>query len=63
MMYTLPTIYDPNTKTAVSDSAAIARYIRKTSPCELALTATNAALGRDGNTKQANEFYVSTTCY
>ena len=32
MMYTLPTIYDPNTKTAVSDSAAIARYLDRAYP-------------------------------
>ncbi|OSC97239.1 glutathione transferase FuA class [Trametes coccinea BRFM310] len=30
--YTLPAIYDPNTKTAVVDSAAIARYLDKTYP-------------------------------
>ena len=32
MMYTLPTLYDPNTKTAVSDSAAIARYLDRAYP-------------------------------
>ena len=30
--YTLPAIYDPNTKTAVSESAVIARYLDKTYP-------------------------------
>ncbi|KAI1790148.1 hypothetical protein LXA43DRAFT_1074928 [Ganoderma leucocontextum] len=30
--YTLPAIYDPNTKSAVSESAAIARYLDKTYP-------------------------------
>ncbi|PIL22626.1 hypothetical protein GSI_15317 [Ganoderma sinense ZZ0214-1] len=30
--YTLPAIYDPNTKTTVSDSAVIARYLDKTYP-------------------------------
>ncbi|KZT11967.1 uncharacterized protein LAESUDRAFT_670156 [Laetiporus sulphureus 93-53] len=30
--YTLPAIYDPNTKTTVSDSAMIARYLDKTYP-------------------------------
>ncbi|OBZ68988.1 hypothetical protein A0H81_11337 [Grifola frondosa] len=30
--YTLPVIYDPNTKTAVSESALIARYLDKTYP-------------------------------
>ena len=28
-LYTLPVIYDPNTQTPVSDSAAIARYLDK----------------------------------
>ena len=32
MMYTLPTIYDPNTKAIVSESAAIVRYVEKTFP-------------------------------
>ncbi|TBU53652.1 hypothetical protein BD310DRAFT_859839 [Dichomitus squalens] len=31
-LYTLPAIYDPNTKTAVSDSGKIARYLDKTYP-------------------------------
>ncbi|EJF63317.1 hypothetical protein DICSQDRAFT_82843 [Dichomitus squalens LYAD-421 SS1] len=31
-LYTLPMIYDPNTKTAVSDSGKIARYLDKTYP-------------------------------
>ena len=31
-LYTLPVIYDPNTQTPVSDSAAIARYLDKTYP-------------------------------
>ncbi|KAH9924680.1 uncharacterized protein BXZ73DRAFT_91251 [Epithele typhae] len=31
-IYTLPAIYDPNTKTTVSDSMAIARYLDKTYP-------------------------------
>uniref|UniRef100_A0A5K1JT30 Thiol-transferase Tc52 n=1 Tax=Ganoderma boninense TaxID=34458 RepID=A0A5K1JT30_9APHY len=31
-LYTLPTIYDPNTKKAVTDSAAIARYLDATYP-------------------------------
>ncbi|KAI0769970.1 hypothetical protein C8Q74DRAFT_1369210 [Fomes fomentarius] len=35
--YTLPVIYDPNTKTAVSESAAIARYLDKTYPSTFAL--------------------------
>ena len=30
--YTLPTIYDPNTKTVVTESAAIARYLDRTYP-------------------------------
>lgn len=30
--YTLPVIFDPNTRTAVSESAAIARYLDKTYP-------------------------------
>ncbi|KAI9058482.1 glutathione transferase FuA class [Trametes sanguinea] len=30
--YTLPVIYDPNTKKAISESAAIARYLDKTYP-------------------------------
>ncbi|CDO76082.1 hypothetical protein BN946_scf184649.g8 [Trametes cinnabarina] len=30
--YTLPTIYDPNTRTTISDSAAIARYLDRTYP-------------------------------
>ena len=30
--YTLPAIYDPNTKAAVSESAAIVRYLEKTYP-------------------------------
>ena len=32
LLYTLPVIYDPNTQTAVSDSAAIARYLDRTYP-------------------------------
>ena len=32
IMYTLPVIYDPNTKTAVSDSGAIVRYLDRTYP-------------------------------
>ena len=31
-LYTLPTIYDPNTKTAVSDSSKIVRYLDATYP-------------------------------
>ena len=31
-LYTLPVIYDPNTKSVVSDSAAITRYLDKTYP-------------------------------
>ncbi|TBU48540.1 hypothetical protein BD309DRAFT_853559 [Dichomitus squalens] len=31
-IYTLPAIYDPNTKSAISESAAIARYLEKTYP-------------------------------
>ena len=31
-LYTLPVIYDPNTKAAVSDSGKIARYLDKTYP-------------------------------
>ncbi|RPD62493.1 hypothetical protein L226DRAFT_504141 [Lentinus tigrinus ALCF2SS1-7] len=31
-LYTLPVIYDPNTKTAVSESATIARYLDRTYP-------------------------------
>ncbi|KAI0356413.1 hypothetical protein OH77DRAFT_1401026 [Trametes cingulata] len=31
-LYTLPAIYDPNTKTALADSAAIVRYLEKTYP-------------------------------
>lgn len=31
-LYTLPTIYDPNTEQAISDSAAITRYLDKTYP-------------------------------
>ncbi|KAH9942894.1 hypothetical protein B0H21DRAFT_695862 [Amylocystis lapponica] len=31
-LYTLPAIHDPSTKTSVSDSAAIARYLDKTYP-------------------------------
>ncbi|RDX53391.1 hypothetical protein OH76DRAFT_1399301 [Lentinus brumalis] len=31
-LYTLPAIYDPNTRTAVADSVAIARYLDQTYP-------------------------------
>ncbi|KAI0768784.1 hypothetical protein BD413DRAFT_605226 [Trametes elegans] len=31
-LYTLPAIYDPNTKAAVADSSAIIRYLEKTYP-------------------------------
>ena len=31
-LYTLPIIYDPNTKSVISDSAVIARYLDKTYP-------------------------------
>ncbi|KAI0372258.1 hypothetical protein BV20DRAFT_940572 [Pilatotrama ljubarskyi] len=31
-LYTLPAIYDPNTKTALAESAAIVRYLDKTYP-------------------------------
>ena len=32
LLYTLPVIYDPNTKSVVSDSGAIARYLDRTYP-------------------------------
>ena len=32
LKYTLPTIYEPNTKAVVSESVAIVRYVEKTFP-------------------------------
>ena len=56
--YTVPMIYDPNTETAIADSAAIARYLDKTYPS----TPTLFPVGSDA-LQMAFLDFISTTVY
>ena len=47
--YTLPTIYDPNTKRAVTDSAAIVRYLESAYPAAGPTLAFGVGYGEHGD--------------